>query len=92
MNPPQEFCFFYGRHAVQQLLIVQAVVHVSIDRKIPYSERGQVLEEVCSLTRIDTIIGQPRFHDDAGRRYVRPFYGNTQPCIAASQRPGPTNM
>ena len=54
----QEFRFFHRRLGVEEILIVDSVIHKGIDRKIAYAERSEVLEEVSSLTRVYTIIGQ----------------------------------
>ena len=56
----QEFRFFHRRLGVEEILIVDSVIHKGIDRKIAYAERSEVLEEVSSLTRVYTIIGQDR--------------------------------
>ena len=58
----QEFRFFHRRLGVEEILIVDSVIHKGIDRKIAYAERSEVLEEVSSLTRVYTIIGQSGLH------------------------------
>ena len=80
----QEFRFVYRRLGIKEILIVNTVIHKSVDSEIAYSERSQVLEEVCALTRIYAVISQTGFHYHTGSRNMRPFHRNTQPCIAAS--------
>ena len=63
----QELGFFHHRLLIQELLVVDTVSSVGIDGEIAYTERGQVLEEVGALTRIDSIIGQPGFYDHSRR-------------------------
>ena len=58
--------FFHGRLAVQESLVVYPVAQKVIHRKISHAETGQVLEEVCALAGVYTVIRQPRLHNDAG--------------------------
>ena len=80
----QEFRFFHRRLGVEEILIVDSVIHKGIDRKIAYAERSEVLEEVSSLTRVYTIIGQPGLHYHTGGGDMRPLHRNAQPCITAA--------
>ena len=58
--------FFHGRLAVQESLVVYPVAQKVIHRKISHAETGQVLEEVCALAGVYTVIRQPGLHNDAG--------------------------
>ena len=55
----QEFRFFHRRLGIEEILIVDSVIHKGIDRKIAYAERSEVLEEVSSLTREDLSTSKP---------------------------------
>ena len=80
----QEFRFFHRRLGVEEILIVDSVIHKGIDRKIAYAERSEVLEEVSSLTRVYTIIGQSGLHYHTGGGDMRPLHRNAQPCVTAA--------
>ena len=80
----QEFRFFHRRLGVEEILIVDSVIHKGIDCKIAYAERSEILEEVSSLTRVYTIIGQSGLHYHTGGGDMRPLHRNAQPCITAA--------
>ena len=79
----QEFRFFHRRLGVEEILIVDSVIHKGIDRKIAYAERSEVLEEVSSLTRASTIT---RAAEICGH-----FTGMPSHVSLLPQRPGPTS-
>lgn len=87
----QEFRFFHRRLGVEEILIVDSVIHKGIDRKIAYAERSEVLEEVSSLTRVYTIIGQSGLHYHTGGGDMRHFTGMPSHVSLLPQRPGPTS-
>ena len=82
------FGFFHRRQGVQIFFIEPAISLKRIDREIANPERRQILEEMRSLARIDTIVLQPAFHNDAGIADMRPFHRNAQPGIAAAPTAG----
>ena len=86
---PQVAGFFHRRLYIQKLLIVDAIIHKSVNGKIAYPEGSQVLEEVCSLAGVDAIVRQSRLYNDFRARYVRPFHRNPQPRIATAPSSGP---
>ena len=51
---------FYGWHRIQYLLVHEAsLLGIRIYREIAHAERGEVLEEVGALTRIDVNSSMP---------------------------------
>ena len=76
--------FFNSRPGIQYLLVIDTILHIGINCEITDSERSQILKEVGSLTRVHTIISQPRLHNDTFSRNMGPLHRNAQPLIAAS--------
>ena len=58
--------FFHGRLAVQESLVVYPSPKKVIHRKISTPKLVRVLEEVCALAGVYTVIRQPGLHNDAG--------------------------
>ncbi len=48
-----ELSLFDCRHGIESRLIVDTIATEGIDREIGDAERGEVLEEVCALRRVD---------------------------------------
>ena len=86
----QEFRFFHRRLGIEEILIVDSVIHKGIDRKIAYAERSEVLEEVSSLTRVYTIIG-PASTITRAAEICGHFTGMPSHVSLLPQRPGPTS-
>ena len=53
-----------------------------VDSKVAYTKRGEILEEMCSLTWVYTIVFQSLLNDDTGCRDMWPLHWNTQPRVA----------
>ena len=53
---PDSFRFLFGGQAVQVIDVVDAVVYKRVDGEVSYAERGQVLEKVRSLARVDAVV------------------------------------
>lgn len=87
----QEFRFFHRRLGIEEILIVDSVIHKGIDRKIAYAERSEVLEEVSSLTRVYTIIGQSGLTITRAAEICGHFTGMPSHVSLLPQRPGPTS-
>lgn len=71
--------FFNSRPGIQYLLVIDTILHIGINCEITDSERSQILKEVSSLTRVHTIISQPRLHNDTCSRNMGPLHRNAQP-------------
>ena len=69
----------HGRHGVEQFLAKHAAgtLYIGVDREIAHAETGQILEEMGTLTGINTIVFQRYFHDKPRRADVRPLHGHT---------------
>ena len=80
---------FDRRKQIQVFLIKPAIALERIDCKITYAKRGQVLEEMRTLARIDPIIFQTALYDYPSITDMRPLDRNTQPRITTSPTPGP---
>ena len=77
----------YSRHGIQDFLIYKAAfTGICIYCKISHAKRGEVLEEVSTLTRIDIIILQSHLYDNPGSADMRPFYRYTQIMVAGTPR------
>ena len=50
------FILIKAFNAIQEFHVVISLIYEGIDRKIPDPERGKVLEEMSSLTWVNTII------------------------------------
>ena len=67
----------HRRHRIQYLLIDESsFFRVCIYRKIAYSKRGEILEEMGALTWVDIIVLQRYFYDDTGGTDMRPLDWN----------------
>ena len=84
MNMPQVSGFLYGRLGIEKRLVVDAIIHIGIDGEIAHAKRGEILEEVSTLTGIYTIVCQTGLNNDTCRTDVGPFHWNTQPSVTAS--------
>ena len=66
--------FLYRRHRIQNLPVHESsFFRVCIYRKIAYSKRGKILEEMGALTWVDIIVLQRYFYDDTGGTDMRPL-------------------
>lgn len=75
----------YSRHCIQDFLIYKAAFTcICIYRKVSHAKRGEVLEEVSTLTRIDIVILQSHLYDNPGSADMRPFYRYTQIMVAGA--------
>ena len=75
----------YGWHRIEHLLVYEASLFgIGIYREIAHAERGEVLEEVGALTRIDVVILQCHLYDDAGGTDMRPLDRYAQVMITRS--------
>ena len=52
---PQELRLLYCFLVIEEIFVIEAVFDLRIECEVTYAERGQVLEEVRSLTRFDEI-------------------------------------
>ena len=77
-----------GGTGIEEVLVVDAVVHVGVDGEVAHAERCQVLEEVGALAGIHAVVGQAGFHDNPGRADVGPLHGDAQPRVAAAPASG----
>ena len=76
---------FYGWHRIEHLLVYEATLFgIGIYREIAHAKRGEVLEEVGALTRIDVVILQCHLYDDAGGTDMRPLDRYAQVMITRS--------
>ena len=76
--------FFDSREGIEEGAIVDAIAVEIIDGEIAHAKRGEVLEKVSALRRINAIVSQAGFDNDACSRDVWPFHRNSQPRIARS--------
>ena len=76
---PYKLSLFYCGHRIEHLLAVDAVVGVGVDGEVAHAKRREVLEEVRSLARVDTIVLQSHFHDYTCCRYMGPLYRYSEP-------------
>lgn len=77
--------FFHGRHRIQNLLIHKASFFgIGVYREVTHAKRGEVLEEMSALARVDIIVLQCYFHDDPGSTDMRPFDRNSEIMIAGA--------
>ena len=75
----------YSRHCIQDFLIYKAAFTcICIYRKVSHAKRGEVLEEVSTLTRIDIVILQSHLYDNPGSADMRPLYRYTQIMVAGT--------
>ena len=82
------FCLLDGRQLVEYVLPVDAIASESIDGEIADSERGEVLEEVRALRRVDLEFVYAGFHNDLCCTDMTPPYGNAEPWVAAAPTAG----
>ena len=60
----QKFALVYSwsgikkRHVIQVGDLISGFITRGIDSEVCHSERSQILEEVCALTRFDTVVRQ----------------------------------
>ena len=74
---------FYCRHRIQYLLVHEtAFFGVGIYREVTHAERGEVLEEMGALARVDVVVLQSYFHDNSGGADMRPLDRHTQIMVA----------
>ena len=76
--------FLYCWLSIEKLLIIDSVADIIVDSEVANAEAGQVLEEVCTLARVYTVICQPSLNDDLGGRNMRPLDWHAQPRVAAA--------
>ena len=79
---PQPLGFIYGRHGVEVVDIIQAVVAEGIDSEISNAERGKVVEEMSALTGLNAIICQGGFDNQASAGDVGPFDRDAESGVA----------
>ena len=73
----------YCRHRIQYLLVHKtSSFGVCINREVTHAERGEVLEEMGALARVDVVVLQSYFHDDSGSTDMRPLDRHTQIMVA----------
>ena len=77
----EELRFFHSRLRIEELLVVDTIIHKGIDREVTHSERGKILEEMRTLAGINAVISQSRLH----------FTGIPSHVSLLPQRPGPTS-
>ena len=73
------FGLHHRRHCVELALAEESFTTVLVDGEVAHAKRREVLKEVRSLARVDTIVLQCHFHYYACCRYVGPLYGYSEP-------------
>ena len=73
------FGLHHRRHGVELALAEESVATVLVDGEVAHAKRREVLEEVCTLTRVYTIIFQSYLHNYTCCRYVGPLHGYAEP-------------
>ncbi len=48
----------YSRHTIEVCLFVYTVTYEVVDCEVAYAEAGEILEEVCALAWVYTVVGQ----------------------------------
>ena len=90
-------CEAHGTHAlalvvgglpVEPLGGEDAVTHERVDGEVAYAKRGEVLEEVRPLARLDAVAAQARLDYHFRRRDVGPLDGDAEPRVARSPAAG----
>ena len=78
------FCFLNGGQLVENFLPIDAVASEGVDGEVADAERGEVLEEVCALARIDLEAVQSCLDNDLGCADLRPLDRDAKPRVGAS--------
>ena len=60
---PHRLALVDGRHRVEPPFVEPAVAHERVDRQVADAERGQILEKMRALTRLDGEVLQPALDD-----------------------------
>ena len=71
-----------GFAVVKKLCIVTSVAPERVYGEISHAQRSEILEKMCALARVDTVLLQSGFHNNACHTYLRPFYRYAEPMIA----------
>ena len=88
MYTAYEFRLVHGGQGVQVFFVKEPVAAERSYCKIPHTERCQVLEKVCPLRRVHTVLFQAAFHYCTCATDMRPLYRDTQPRVAATPPSG----
>lgn len=81
-NVTDEFGLIDGWQLIELLFAPDAIATEGVDSEVRDAERGEVLEEVGALRRIDLEIVQSRLDYNPGSRDVRPLDGDAKPRVA----------
>src|SRR5574344_1832285 len=84
MDMPQELCLLCCLHVIQKSFVEPSVILKRVDSEVANAKRSQVLKEMRALTRIDAVVFQSTFNNDARIADMRPFDRYSKPRIAAS--------